>query len=187
MADTYAQKSERQTRTKMWMPGKPKGGRQYREKYDKESPIIGEPSDEFEEEMGEKSRVWQGKLKDTYNTVFQVHGNAKAELKSQKKTQEDKISAFNNALNRRLVREGGYDPVTLRDRRTGETVGPLPDNQMKQKVSAATVHGTNARSGANVAYALGSDRYGNPEKDEVSRGALNKQAMVGCAVNLTIP
>ena len=71
------------------------------------------------------------------------------------------------------MREGGYNPVTLRDRRTGDGVGPLPDTMMEQKVSMATKHGKNARSGANVAYALGSDRYGVPMmKGQVSEKLL---------------
>jgi len=169
--DSYAKLRERNVRTQMWMPGKPKGGRQYREKYNHESPIIGEPDEKYEEKTATKSTEWQTTLKDRFNPVFQVHGNAKSELRSQKEDREEKIKSFNVALNKRLVREGGYDPVTLRDRRTGERVGPLPDKQTEQKVSVATKHGYNARSGANVAYALGSERYGNPSQQAENESA----------------
>ena len=112
------------------------------------------------------------KLKQNYNPVFQVHGNAKAELKSQKETIESQMNLVRVAQNKRLVREGGYDPVTLLDRRSGQQVGPLPISLEKKK--NVNEHGTNARSGANVAYALGCDRYGNPEsRINAKRGGDN--------------
>ena len=69
----------------------------------------------------------------------------------------------------RQVREGGYDPVTLRDRRTGDEVGPLPDSQIGHKVES--IAGSLAKqhmTGAHVAYALGSDRYGDPDAGNVT-------------------
>ncbi|GMH57457.1 hypothetical protein TrST_g9638 [Triparma strigata] len=159
----YTMARERATRTQDWMPGRPKGGRSYKEPL--RDPILKDaPDPEVVEQNQKISEKYQEEQKVVFNEVFQTFPDPRAQVRADREWMEEREKKIKNALNRRMVREGGYDPVTLRDRRTGDEVGPLPDSQIGHKVES--IAGNLAKqhmTGAHVAYALGSDRYGDPD------------------------
>ena len=128
-------------------------------------PIFSERLDDSVlEENLRKQEEFKAKEAGKFNNVFQVYINPRDQVKADKEWLEEKEEAVRNALNKRMVREGAYDPITLRDRRSGQSVGPLPDRTVSTKVNnAAATQASMNRTGAMVAYALGSDRYGDPE------------------------
>ncbi len=169
----YAKERERHNRTQEWMPGRPKGGRSLREA--RPGPILGDDIDEETKRSNEEIQNQHKEEKSkAFNNIFQVHPDQKAEIRAKLGELKSTQTVITGALNRRMVREGGYDPVTLRDRRTGDAVGPLPDKQNTQKMkSVAAGFAAVSRTGANVAYALGSDRYGDPEGGKEKEQKIN--------------
>jgi len=171
----YFKARERHERTKEWMPGRPKGGRQYREV--RRDPIL--KDDLPEETIEENTRVrdeYEKRAAEEFNKVFQVYPNPRAQVRADREWMDERDKKIKFALHKRMVREGGYDPITLRDRRTGDSVGPLPEKVTQTKAkNAASMQAELSRTGANVAYALGSDRYGDPE------GGSKKQEKVNIA------
>jgi hypothetical protein len=155
------------------MPGRPKGGRQYKEV--RRDPIIKDalPEDIVEENTRLRDD-FEKQEAEKFNKVFQVYPNARAQVKADREWINERDKKINFALHKRMVREGGYDPVTLRDRRTGESVGPLPEKVTKTKAkNAASMQAELSRTGANVAYALGSDRYGDPDGQDSKENKVN--------------
>jgi hypothetical protein len=156
---------ERASRTAEWMPGRPKGGRSL---VAKESPILGDMVDSDVIQANEKTREeFAEKDKEKFVRIFQVYPNIGQEIRATRQEVEKRNASITTALNRRMVREGGYDPITLRDRRTGDPVGPLPDNNasftVKNQHSLASSYAAKSRTGAHVAFALGCDRWGDPD------------------------
>ena len=167
------ERKERYQRTKNWTPGKPKGGRTYKEASiaKSSSPIIGEAltPDQLSFNLRLKAS-YEKKMETQYNSIFQVHYSPRTELQTLRAEQAKKETFVQAALSRRLVREGAYDPIALRDRRTGEPVGPLEvDENLENKVGMAKEFGNVSRSGHSVAIALGSDRYGEHDDDTTQR------------------
>ncbi|GMH92417.1 hypothetical protein TL16_g12342 [Triparma laevis f. inornata] len=164
----YTMARERAARTQDWMPGRPKGGRSFKEPL--RDPILKDAPDPEVVEQNEKiSEKYQEEQKQHFNQVFQTYPDPRAQVRADREWMDERETKIKNALNRRMVREGGYDPVTLRDRRTGDEVGPLPDSQIGHKVES--IAGSLAKqhmTGAHVAYALGSDRYGDPDAGNVT-------------------
>ena len=159
----YTMARERALRTQEWMPGRPKGGRSYKEAA--RDPILKDVPDAGDLEENERRRQeYYEEQKEVFNNVFQTYPDPRAQVSADREWMNSREGKIKTALHKRMVREGGYDPITLRDRRTGSSVGPLPDDTTRHKVN--TVAGslaTKHRTGANVAYALGSDRYGDPD------------------------
>ena len=115
----YFESRERHERTKEWMPGRPKGGRRFREA--RRDPILKDalPDDMVEENMRIRDE-YQEKAAEQFNKVFQVYPHPRAQVRADRNDIEAREEKVRFALHKRMVREGGYDPVTLRDRRTGE-------------------------------------------------------------------
>ena len=118
---------ERVLRTRDWTPGRPKGGRTYREKTQNSTPILGDKPEEATLVENERIRQeYYDKEKDRYVRVFQVYPDVMKEVNAMRADAQQKDMEINKALDRRMVRVQSDSHTCVRGTRGEERNEQLP-------------------------------------------------------------